>query len=235
MTRGCIHPSVLVVGGRALAALSLVMLSAACDFPSGQRPEGVRFVTGALVPPDEDLAGRQNTGLQMAAVAIGTAEDVNDVDIATSEVFDSSRLESARFSLSVNDDSSFVLVLQVPGAARGGFGALLGQLRFDDGRGGASTLLPPGGDDVELGSLRVLEPAAGSVRRMEAGEASNPLGQVDTDEDGLTDLSDDDDDGDGTLDTADDDVGGDGVPDALQLIEALPDGNRDGVPDVFGG
>src|SRR5262249_16056182 len=56
---------------------------------------------------------------------------------------------------------------------------------------------------------------------------NNPLGQVDFDADGLSDLLDDDVDNDGIKDTVDDDLNNNGVPDA----EENNDLNNDGFPD----
>lgn len=221
--------------GMAAASLMMALAVVGCDFPSGERPKGLRFVTGSLVIPDEDITGRQNTGLQMAAIAIGTADDADDVDAATSAVFDGSRVENTRFSVPVAEARSFVLVLQVPSAAAGGFGSLVATLSFDDGRGSTTTLLPPGSADIELGALTVGDAASAATRALRAGEAAQPLAQVDTDGDGQSDLGDDDDDDDGVLDQADPDVGGDGVDDANQVLEALTDEDANGIPDVLEG
>lgn len=220
---------------RLLVLLLVLVPVGACDFPAGgQRPEGIRFITGAVAIPDEDILGRQVTGLQTAAVAVGTAEDPARVDVFPSAVFDASRVENARFTVKVADDRSFVLVLQVPSASTSGPGAMLAVLRFDDGNG-QGTLLPLGAADIELGVLDVAPGPTASESSLLVGDASNPLAQVDTDADGTSDLSDADDDGDGTPDAADTDVAGDGVDDAKQVLPALPDDDADGVPDLLQG
>lgn len=218
-----------------VAVLVVLTTCAACDFPSGgQRPEGLRFVTGSVATPDEDILGRQVTGLQIAAVAIGSVDEPARVDVFPSSVFDASRIENARFTAKVDADRSFVLILQVPSPSTGGAGQMLAVLRFDDGRGQA-TLLPPGAGDIELGVLDVVPGASAAESSLVVSDASNPLAQVDTDVDGTSDLSDDDDDGDGSPDASDTDVGGDGVDDAKQVLPALPDSDSDGVPDLLEG
>jgi hypothetical protein len=211
----------------------LVALASGCGFAgSGGRPEGVRFVTGNVDVADQDLVGRFNAGLQVAAVAIG--DEPSDVKVFASAVFDPSRTESARFNALVDDEKSFVLVLQVPSASAGGPGALLAVLRFDDGRG-AGTLLPAGGGDIDLGTLTVERAAAAIDSTLVVSDAQNPLAQIDTDADGSADLSDTDDDGDDVPDAMDPDVGGDGVDDVGQTLDALPDEDDDGTPDLLEG
>lgn len=64
---------------------------------------------------------------------------------------------------------------------------------------------------------------------LEAGE--NPLGQIDTDDDGATDDADSDDDGDGTSDDADSDDDGDGTSDDDQDLDEDSDGSLDPIDD----
>jgi hypothetical protein len=221
--------------GRAAALLACGALPVlACDVRGGERPEGVRFVTGTVTIPDKDILGRQVTGLQIAAVALGTPEDPDRFDIYPSAVFDASRIENARFRALVDEERTFFVVLQVPSASAGGPGKLLAVMRFEDGRG-LGTLLPPGSQDIELSTLSVRVGATAAESTLVVGDGSNPLAQIDTDGDGVADLSDDDDDGDGIPDAVDTDVGGDGVEDAKQVLAALPDGDGDGIPDLFGG
>lgn len=223
----------------ALPVLSLVVLAlvvaSGCDFAAdGERPAGVRFFTGSVTFPDEDILGRIVTGVQIAAVAIGSEAEPTRVDVFPSPVFDGSRRANARFTAQVPQDRSVVLILQVPGGTAGGPGSLVATLRFSDGRGIAS-LVPPGTGDVALGALGVEPGARAADAVLVVGDAANPLGQLDTDADGIADLSDDDDDADGTSDGADLDVAGDGVDDAKQVLPALPDGDGDGTPDLFEG
>lgn len=202
---------------------------------AGQRPEGYRLVQGALVVPEEDLLGRQVTGLQVAGLALGTADDPAGVDVFGSAVFDASRASSAAFVAPVDGARSFVLLLQVPSSSGRGPGSFLGLMTFATGAGEGS-LIPPGEDDIDLGSVTVVPGAdrpAGN--RLKVGDANNPLSQIDSDDDGTTDLSDADDDEDGTPDASDADIGNDGVPDVDQLLSSLPDEDGDGVPDLLGG
>lgn len=203
------------------------------DGGAGDRPEGWRLVQGTLIVPEDDLLGRQITGLQMAGLAIGTQEAPDQVDVYGSPVFDASRAASAAFVAPVDGQRSFVLLLQVPSASGRGPGSFLGLLTFQNGAGDA-TLVPPGTDDIDLGPVTVI---AGTNRPadnlLKAGDANNPLSQIDTDGDGTVDLADTDDDEDGAPDASDPDNGNDGVDDALQALSALPDEDGDGIADLL--
>ncbi|MBI1947962.1 MAG: hypothetical protein HYS27_19890 [Deltaproteobacteria bacterium] len=202
---------------------------------AGDRPEGFRLVQGTLVVPEEDLLGRQVTGLQIAGIAIVSAEDPVDVGVFGSSVFDASRADAAAFVAPVDGARSFVLVLQVPSASGRGPGSFLGLLSFLTG-GAEGSLIPPSEDDIDLGPVTVIsgdDRPAGN--RLKVGDANNPLAQIDTDDDGTMDLADPDDDEDGTPDASDTDTGDDGVDDAAQTLAALPDEDGDGVPDLLAG
>ncbi|MCC7073457.1 MAG: hypothetical protein IT383_19250 [Deltaproteobacteria bacterium] len=223
---------------RALALLVCAAASAGCigfHGGAGDRPEGFRLVQGTLVVPEEDLLGRQVTGLQMAGIAIGTADDTARIDVFGSDVFDASRAATAAFVAPVDGARSFVVILQVPSPSSRGPGSLLGVLTFANGAGD-TTLIPPGEDDIDLGAVSVVTgDARPADNRLKAGEANNPLAQIDSDDDGSADLSDPDDDGDDTPDDSDTDTGNDGVDDAAQALAALADEDADGVPDLLSG
>ena len=193
---------------------------------AGARPEGFRLIEGRLQVPDEDLLGRNVTGLKMAALHVDADGGVVPF---VSDVFDPAAARGeAAFVAAVDGRFDSVLILQVPSSSARGVGSFLGQLRFD-GR----ELLPRGEDDIDLGAVTVATGArvpADTVLEVAAG--SSPLSQVDTDGDGSVDAVDNDDDDDGVLDGADADVAGDGVDDALQLLEALPDDDGDGVANI---
>ena len=223
---------------RWLLAAAPLLLAIGCpgfNGGAGERPEGWRLVQGTLIVPEEDLLGRQITGLQVAGLAIGTAEAPDRIDVFGSAVFDASRSTSASFVAPVDGARSFVLLLQVPSASGRGPGSFLGALSFPNGLSEA-TLLPPGTDDIDLGPVLVVPGATRPAdNTLKVGDANNPLSQIDTDADDAVDLSDTDDDEDGTPDATDPDVGGDGVEDALQALAALPDEDADGIPDLLGG
>lgn len=210
-----------------LALLVLAALSVGCVRPAngGERPDGFRFLTGSVQIPDEDLLGRQVTGLQVAAIAIG-----DGVDVFPSAVFDGSRIETSRFAALVAHDRAFVAVLQVPSATTSGPGTLVAVLRFNSGNG-ETTLVPPGDEDIELGTLTIDV----ASKTLVVSDAHNPAAQVDTDDDGSVDVLDPDDDGDDTPDISDPDANGDGVDDATQLLTSLPDEDSDGTPDLLEG
>lgn len=195
---------------------------------AGDKPEGFRLVQGRLSLPDEDLLGRQVTGLQVAALHL---DGDGGITAFTSAVFDPSvQRAEASFVATVPGDLDFVLILQVPSSSQRGPGSLLARYRYD----GDETLLARAEDDLNLGTLTVERGARvpGDTALL-GGAGSSPSAQTDSDGDGVTNDRDDDDDGDGILDAADDDVAGDGVPDALQRLVALPDEDGDGVPDAL--
>lgn len=209
----------------AIGAVVTATLAIACVQPAhtaGSKPPGSRLLSGALDPSTAAQIGPETTGVQISAVAIGTKVNPKRVDLFGSDVLDASH--PASFANVVDGTRSFVVILQIPTGAANGAGRFLGVLHFGDGRGGDTTLLPPGTDDIELGTILL---ANGTLT---VDDADNPLGQIDTDKDGTPDLVDTDDDGDGTPDATDDDVGGDGVPDAQQVLDAT-DANGDGIPD----
>ena len=167
----------------------------------------------------------------LAVMALG----IIFIAVFGSSVFDASRSSSAAFVAPVDGARSFVLVLQVPSASGRGPGSLLGLLTFLNGAG-EGTLIPPSEHDIDLGAVTVIpgEPRPAG-NRLKAGDANNPLAQIDTDDDGTVDLADTDDDEDGTPDATDTDTGDDGVEDAAQTLDALPDEDGDGVPDLLAG
>ena len=197
---------------------------------AGDRPEGFRLVEGRLLVPDEDLLGRQVTGLQIAGLFLDAD---GGVEPFVSGVFDPAAVRGeAAFVAPVRGDVDVVFVLQVPSSSARGIGSFVAQYRFDGGK----SLVPRGEGDVDLGSLTVQKGARTPADTVLTGGAGNsPLAQLDTDGDGVNDANDGDDDDDGAPDASDPDVAGDGVDDALQLLEALPDDDGDGVADLLQG
>jgi hypothetical protein len=194
---------------------------------AGDKPEGFRLIAGRLSLPDEDLLGRQVTGLQVAALHLDADGGITGFPSA---VFDpSTQRAEAAFVTTVPGDLDIILVLQVPAGSQRGPGKFLGVFDADGER-----LVPRGEDDLALGTLTVTRGARVPADTILVGGAgSSPAAQTDSDGDGLTNDRDDDDDNDGVADAADDDVAGDGVPDALQRLEALTDDDDDGVPDAL--
>ncbi len=223
----------------AVASLALTALTA-CVRPAngGERPDGFRFVTGTVQVPDEDILGRQVTGLQVAGIAIGSSEDAGDIQVFPSDVFDGARIETSRFAALVEQARSFVTVLQVPSATTNGPGTLVAVLRFNSGNG-ETTLVPPGEEDIELGTLTIEVASSAATTTLVVSDAHNPAAQIDTDDDSSVDVLDPDDDGDDTPDISDPDAGGDGVDDAVQVLTSLPDedgrDDGDGTPDLLEG
>jgi hypothetical protein len=209
----------------AIGAVFTSAIAVACAQPAhtaGAKPEGSRLISGAVDPSTAAQIGPETTGVQIAAVAIGTKENPKRIDLFGSDVLDASH--PASFANVVDGTRSFVVILQIPTGAANGAGRFLGVLHFGDGRGGDATLLPPGTDDITLGTIQL----NGAILTVD--DADNPLGQIDTDKDGTPDLIDTDDDGDGIPDAQDPDNGNDGVPDAQQLLDPT-DANGDGIPD----
>jgi len=193
----------------------------------GDKPEGTRLVKGRLQIPDDDLFGRQVTGLQVAALHVKAD---GGVDVFPSAVFDPSEQRAeAAFVATVGGGVDAFLVLQVPSATQRGIGSFLGLYVVD-----GDNLVPRGEDDLDLGTITVSRGArVPADTRLESGAAPSPAAQTDTDGDGLKNNVDDDDDDDGTLDSVDTDVAGDGVDDTLQRYEVLIDEDGDGIADVL--
>jgi hypothetical protein len=208
----------------ALALLTVVAVGCVRPANGGERPEGFRFVTGSVQVPDEDILGRQTTGLQVAAIAIG-----DEIDVFPSDVFDGSRIETSRFAALVAQDRSFVTVLQVPSPTTNGPGTLVAVLRFNSGNG-ETTLLPPGDEDIELGTLTVDVGTNAATTTLVVSDAHNPAAQIDTDDDGSVAV---------VVGIEDVDAGGDGIDDAAQVLSSLPDedgrDDGDGTPDLLEG
>lgn len=225
-----------------MSAMSVTgVLGAGCqNFGENGTREGFRTIQGTLILPDDGILGRQVTGLQIAAVTVENNANNNGQKTPvffTSNVFNpASRNESSVFAVEIPTAAAVNLVLQVPSASLNGPGDYLGVLRFDDGQQ-LTTLLPAGGGNIQLGSVRADEgnPNTASDNVLSIDVSGNPLGQMDSNQDGTSDLLDDDDDGDGTADTVDADVAGDGVDDVAQILQALPDIDVNGIPDVWRG
>lgn len=235
----------MCAGHRALAviAAAIMLLVAGCPgfAGNGARPDGYRLLSGTLSLPDDGIVGRQVTALQFVAVGlVGETDDEGNTTtrlaVDTSNLFDPGvRREESSWVLPVEVASSFNLVLQVPSSSGRGPGEFLAVLSFDNGRGTSTTLVPWGLTDIDLGEVRAIDPDPTQVvdNRLEVGLGQNPLGQVDTDGDGTSDLLDDDDDGDGVVDEADPDAANDKVDDVYQVLSGMDDANADGVPDLF--
>jgi len=151
------------------------------------------------------------------------------------------------FSIVVPCALSVNLVLQAPrSSSSGAAGPWVAALSFPDEEGGATTtLIPHQADDVCGGSTSLID--LGEVTLTLATEkvlstgvitlgkdnSKNPLSLLDTDGDGTDDLADADDDDDGQIDAGDVDSDGDGIIDDAELLTALPDDDKNGVPDLF--
>lgn len=149
---------------------------------------------------------------------------------------------SIPFSIVVPCELSVNLLLQLPRSGQAGI--QVAQLSFLSGvtAGASTTLIPWQSKDScannhshQLGQVTLTKTKASmsGVITLGQGNSKNPLSLLDTDGDGTADLSDADDDDDGTADISDPDVSGDGVRDASQTLAALPDKNKDGIPDLF--
>jgi hypothetical protein len=222
--------------GIGLAGLAGCMNLSAAD---GSVPEGYRLVKGTLYLADEDLLGRQVTGLQVAAVHINPA-DSGVVATYNSAILDPEKggaadSSAASFSIAVPDDVSFSVLLQVPRGSGRGPGGYVALLRFRDASGGEHELIPPGARAVDLGRLEAFayDPNTVLDNALQVQDKNNPLAQIDSNDDGVSDWEDSDDDGDGIPDDSDPDVAGDGLDDASQVLGALADEDSTGVPDLF--
>ncbi len=207
---------------------SLTACGAGFSGSGGDKPEGTRLVKGRLQIPDDDLFGRQVTGLQVAAAHLRTD---GGIEVFPSAVFDPSEQRAeASFVANVGGGVDTFLVLQVPSATQRGIGSFLGLYTFD----GGVTLLPRGEDDLDLGTITITRGArVPADTRLASGSAPTPDAQTDTDNDGLKNSVDNDDDDDSVVDANDDDVAGDGVVDVLQRYESLVDADNDGIADLL--
>jgi len=152
------------------------------------------------------------------------------------------------FAIVVPCELTLSLVLQVPRESAAGVpGLLVAAMQFPDEDGGSTltTLVPrqardacgakTNQHDLEKVLLELQTPGVLTSGRITLGRDSgrNPLSLLDTDIDGADNLADTDDDDDGDPDLTDGDVDGDGILDTAQTLSALPDEDRDGVPDIF--
>jgi hypothetical protein len=225
----------LVLGAAALCSCGVF------EGGAGSRPEGFRLVSGTLELPPDGIVGRQVTGLQLVAVGVTpvSSEDgtlSTEPVVFTSQPFDAStRREENAFVVAVDGTVGFNLVLQVPSGSGTGPGEYQGVLRFDNGRGEQTTLIPRGETDLDLGVVSAADPVAETRvdNELTVAAGNNPLASSHSDDDGVSDLLDDDDDDDGLTDGTDSDVDGDGLGDALQLLEGFADEDADGIPDLF--
>jgi len=218
--------------GRAFAAGLFALLPLACDGlgHAGERPAGTRQVE--LNVPLEFVAslGNQVTAIQLAAAVVdGSA----GLALHTSPAVDptAQRLLIGYFPAA----DSFVPLVQSqgPGGADAP-GKLLARIRFADGRGNLTSLVPRGDRDLDLGTPRFEGSAAAPAGSwLTVDDSHNPLLVIDSDGDGTSDLVDTDDDGDATPDSDDTDVDGDGRLDQQQSLVALPDADADAIPDPF--
>lgn len=94
-----------------------------------------------------------------------------------------------------------------------------------EGAAAERSVIPSFLGDVDLG---LVEPCACGPSAMAFQPARNPLEQIDTDLDGLSDFADEDDDDDALLDDADEDLDGNGVADASEDV----DDNGDCIPNA---
>lgn len=121
----------------------------------------------------------------------------------------------------------------------------VGVFRFKDGHGGYTSILPVtqapgsatskqpqdegGGGDAEADDGIDVGEVSDADSDGQYEPSSDPLDQVDSDDDGRVDSADSDDDNDGTEDAADSDSDNDGVEDA----DEQADSDDDGVPDAL--
>lgn len=202
---------------------------------AGARPDGHRLVEGTLTLAEDFVFSRQVSGVQLAALVVGDDGGNATLKVYASDPFTPDAGSAVPFALSLPNTAAFHLVLQAPRSAASAPGEWLGLLDFEDGAGQTTSLIPASADDLDLGALVAVEnvPTVVADNRLQAPLSGNPLGQIDADGDGISDLTDSDDDDDGIADSADSDAAGDGVEDVLQALDRLRDDDADGVPDDF--
>lgn len=227
-----------------------------CDGFDGESTpaEGRRLITGRLTPPTEAVFGRQQVALELVGAALDARAEEPITLFAPGISFSPSANagEAVPFRLSIPEDTSLSLFFQAPVEGPGGIGSLIAPLRFPNGRGALTDLLPGRSRDsnapipsIELGTVRLTiasQPsdscdgqACSPTYQVLVGEgdSTNPLAVSDSDGDGTVDLDDPDDDGDLIPDDLDPDHDGNDVPDQFQSLDSLSDADGDGVPDRF--
>jgi len=212
-------------------SLCTVLLLVACGplQGAGDRPPGTRQVVVTVPPELVSALGAQNTGLQLAGVVIADGA----FSMHASPGVDPA-VQQRLIAYLPTTTSPTLLVQTLSAAGLSSPGKLLALLRFADGRGGQSSRLPRGDQDLDLGlPLYSGIPVTPASSFLEVDDAYNPLGRIDSDADGTADLMDLDDDGDATPDLDDPDADGDGIEDPQQGLGSLEDANTDGVPDIF--
>jgi hypothetical protein len=241
---------------RRRALLGLFFLIGCGSFDgSDEVGDGRRLVVGALVPPGEDVLGRQQVALELVAASLD-ARGAEPITLFAKGVPFSPSANGGRpvrFRLAIPADQSVSLFFQTPIEGAGGIGAMLAPVRFSAGGARSLTDILPGRKspsavalpDLDLGTVAIELATSASVNCGEAacsptfqvtlgdGASLNPLASTDADGDGSADLADSDDDGDLIPDEIDPDADGNDVPDQFQSFDSLADGDANGVPDRF--
>jgi len=124
--------------------------------------EGRRLITGRLTPPTEAVFGRQQVALELVGAALDARAEEPITLFAPGIAFSPSANagEAVPFRLSVPDDTTISLFFQAPVEGPGGIGSLVAPLRFSNGRGSQTDLLPGRSRDsnapipaIELGTV----------------------------------------------------------------------------------
>src|SRR5262249_11002374 len=131
-----------------------------------------------------------------------------------------------RMRLACSDGAGLYLQ-RIASSSANTVGEIVAGVQFGAGAGasgGPTNLLPrptdcdPQRREIHLGVVRIDFAAHRTVVGSEPG-GTNPLQEIDTDQDGMNNFDDTDDDGDGTPDVSDPDEDGDGVIDLNQVLQ----------------
>ncbi|MFO0726848.1 MAG: hypothetical protein U1E65_23890 [Myxococcota bacterium] len=232
---------------RAFWLLLAVFALAACNgFEGGNtKPDGVRILSGRIVPPDPTLLSRGQVALELAAASVDASQESPVRAFAAGLSFNPA--DGSSFRIALPSDHAFVLFFQVPRTSAPEPGTLVARLRFPKNAAGDLTdILPAKGEnapdlqDIDLGTVEITRPAnasgnqaADNVVLLGEKQSKNPLAAQDSDGDGVPDKDDPDDDDDLIPDEGDDDANGDGVADRFQSLDSLADMDGDRVPDAL--
>lgn len=203
--------------------LSLVAIAAVgCSSESTEGPtaQGSRALTGRIQP----AAGVNVTEVAALVSHAGAPTDVYRAPVDAQGVFRLELPKGERYVLQLMSGETAVGNIRFASSSAGALTSILPMASVPGGAGATPQAEDVSEPDVELGDV---SSAGGS----DYDSANEPLDQVDSDDDSVSDFDDDDDDDDGEADDEDEDDDGDGVDDSDEDFDNDDDGASDDVDD----